>query len=180
MKQLLVLISLFVLSCENDNKTTNADAPSADSTKNETLTYAYTPSYSAQLEMGNPKHAQMIVGLWKDWDNNNLENSRNIFADSCTMIFADGTTMSASRDSIMASSKKFRSRFSSVTSTVHAWMPILAKDKNENWVAVWGTEVSTMNGKTDSVNLHEIWRLNNNNQVVYMRQFSGKLLKKKY
>jgi hypothetical protein len=33
----------------------------------------YTAAYSSNFVIGNPSHSQMILNMWKDWDDNALE-----------------------------------------------------------------------------------------------------------
>jgi hypothetical protein len=48
-------------------------------------------------------------------------------------------------------------------------------DRNENWVALWGTETDTSpDGKTQKTDLQEIWRINKDGKVDFMKQFASK------
>ncbi|HEY9362123.1 MAG TPA: hypothetical protein VIQ00_02595, partial [Chitinophagaceae bacterium] len=103
-----------------------------------------------------------------------------VFADTVEMHMASGDVMRASRDSILAVSQKYRDNYSKVESTVDAFMPLKSIDKNEQWVSVWGKEVTTnKKGKIDSSYLQETWRINNNGKVDLMFQYSAKALPKK-
>jgi hypothetical protein len=68
--------------------------------------------------------------------------------------------------------------FSAVSSRVDAVFPTKSTDKGENWVCVWGMETHTMNGKTDSTNLHEVWRFNKDGKVDLMMQYERSATKK--
>jgi hypothetical protein len=47
-------------------------------------------------------------------------------------------------------------------------------DRNENWVALWGTETDTYpDGKTSKREVQEIWRINKDGKVDFMKQFSS-------
>ncbi len=49
-------------------------------------------------------------------------------------------------------------------------------NQNENWVAVWGREVTTnKKGKIDSAFLHEVWRLNKDGKADLLYQFAAPL-----
>lgn len=163
--------ALVLFSCNSETETsTTATASSSDSTVN----YAYKADYSSSFEMGNPKHSETILKLWKDWDNGDLGPSKANFADSVTMNLRDGSMMSGPRDSILAGAQAFRNGFSSVTSRVDAFFPVKSTDKNENWVCIWGTEISTdKSGKVDSVRLQETWRLNKEGKVDFMLQYGA-------
>ncbi len=162
-KFLVAIVMLACISCNSDKK---AEGEGKETEKKETVSATpmnmsgYTPSYSASFEMGDPKKAEMVLALWKDFDNGDLSVSKNNFADSLFIYTSDGTAITGPRDSVVASVQGWRNMFSSVKSTVHAVMPVKSTDKNENWVLVWGTEVHTdkKSGKTDSVQLQETWR----------------------
>jgi hypothetical protein len=48
-------------------------------------------------------------------------------------------------------------------------------DKDENWVAIWGSEIQTdMKGKVDTVSLQETWRFNKAGKVDFMFQAERK------
>jgi hypothetical protein len=135
--------------------------------------YPYTANYSSDFSIGNPANSRKILELWKDFDNNTLE-AHDYFADTAVMFFPDGT-MAKGKDSIMAGAKQFRSSMSNVTSTLDAWVPLKSNDRNESWVALWGTETATSpDGKVDKRDIQEIWRINKDGKVDFMKQFSAK------
>ncbi|MER3464608.1 MAG: hypothetical protein C4329_09620 [Chitinophagaceae bacterium] len=71
--------------------------------------------------------------------------------------------------------KQYRNGFSAVKSRISAWIPLYSVDKNESWVAVWGTEEDTdQSEKVTSTELHEIWRINKDGKIDFMQQFTGK------
>ena len=112
--------------------------------------------------------------MWKDFDNNTLDNAKDKFADTVRMIFP-GMEMRASRDSVIASTKSYRNSFSSVISMVDVVMAVKSTDKNDDWVLVWGDEIKTdKKNKTDTIALHEVWQLNKEGKVVFMQQYISK------
>ena len=168
-------IGLFV-ACNSGTKEDVGSIAPADSTAKtvEDITYPYTASYSSKFAIGDGKHAQMILGLWKDWDNGDLSKGKDVFADTVEMFFWDGNKIRASRDSVLSSAQSFRNMYSSVTSTVDAFTPLKSTDKEENWVCIWGKEVHTdKKGKVDSINLHEVWRINKNGKADLCYQFAS-------
>ena len=51
-------------------------------------------------------------------------------------------------------------------------IPVRSKDKNENWVLVWATEVDTNpDGKKDTAYVMETWRINKDNKADLLYQF---------
>ena len=137
------------------------------------MAYPYTATYSSNFVMGNPAHSRMILNMWKDWDDNAFDRN-DFWADTIAIYLPDGTVMKG-KSAAMEGAKKYRGGLASAKSTVHAWVPLRSTDKNENWVAIWGTEVDTWpDGKVETLELHEIWRINKDGKIDLMRQFTAK------
>lgn len=134
----------------------------------------YTATYSSKFQIGDPKYSQIIMKLWKDWDDNALDQSVNMFADTMVMYHPDGTVLKG-KEQNQAEAKKYRGQFTNVKSTIHAVVSLKSTDRNENWVAIWGTEEDTAkDGKVTSTELHEVWRFNKDGKIDLMRQFQAK------
>lgn len=168
----------FLTACTSgaDKSTTTAEAPKAsDSTTSEkqpALNYPYTADYSSDFEIGDPKNAQTLLELYKNWDNNTLNNSKSAFADNDTMYFSDGNMFAGSRDSLIALANKIRGQMGTVVDSVHAWVALKSKNKNEQWVSIWTREISTnAKGVKKSKELHEVWRFDNNGKANLMYQY---------
>ncbi|HXS58882.1 MAG TPA: hypothetical protein VN726_22315 [Hanamia sp.] len=137
------------------------------------ISYPYTAMYSSDFKIGNPGDAKLVLDLWKDYDDNAFDR-HDLFADTAVMFLADGTVIRG-KDSIVAGAKQFRGALSSSMSTLDAWVPLKSVDKNENWVALWGTETDAWpDGKTAKRDIHEIWRINKDGKVDFMKQFQSK------
>lgn len=160
-----------------DKATTNDNA-SATATA-APLTYAYTPTYSGDFEIGDPKYAQTVLDIWKDFDNNTFDNHKDAFADSVYVYFSEGGHFAGTKDSLISNMKAYRTSLGTSTSEVIAWTTIKPKGKDETWVIVWGKEVDEKNGKKDSVNLNENWMFNKDGKISYMTQYVQKYEAKK-
>ena len=136
------------------------------------MSYPYTANYSSDFKIGNPAYSKMILELWKDWDDNAFDR-HDYFADTVVMFLPDGSVVKG-KDSCLAGAKRYRGAMSTATSTLDAWTPLKSVDRNEDWVAVWGAETDTYpDGKKDTRDLHEIWRINKNGKVDFMKQFAS-------
>lgn len=134
----------------------------------------YVAQYSSNFRLGNPQHSKMVLDLWKDYDDNNFDRHADWFADTVMMIMPSGEVVKG-KEAALNGVKKYRSSFASVKSRVDAWVPLYSVDKNENWVAIWGTEEDTdQSGKLTSTEYQEIWRINKDGKIDFMKQFSGK------
>ena len=178
MKKVLVLTSLAMLAACNSNEPAKVDSmkSSSDSTSSMTtmrdINSPYAIGYSSKFVMDDPKNAESLLTLWKDWDNGDLSAHKDMIADSMTLYFADGSMMHSSRDSAIAGAQKFRNSFATSVSSVDAIMAVKSTDKNEHWALIWGRERDTnKKGKVDSFDLQETWRFNNDGKADLMLQF---------
>ena len=182
MKKLLFFFSLAAFAACNSSNDSTVDAISSrDSTvsDSDTTTYQYAADYSSKFDMGNSKNVKTIFDLYTDWDNNNLDNSKDNFADSVTLIFSSGDMMAGKRDSIIAQSKAFRNTLGTVNTQVHAVVPLRSTDKNEDWVLVWFKEYRTdAKGKKDSTEFQETWRINTDGKADLLYQYQQNKPKK--
>jgi len=168
----------FLTACNSGTstteKTTTETTKASDSMaeKQPALTYAYTADYSSDFEMGDAKNAQTLLELYKNWDNNTLNNSKEAFAETDTMFSADGHMFAGPRDSFFMMANKVRGEMGTVVDSVHAWVPLRTKDKKEQWVAIWTREISTnTKGVKKSKELHEVWRFDNNGKINLVYQY---------
>jgi len=175
MKRLLIfLIAFIVYSCNSgDNKTTSSESKEAAAPA-PLNTMGYTVDYSSSFQMGDQKNSEMILSLWKAWDSGDLSPAKTMFADTIHMYTMDGTVMGGGRDSVIAGGQAYRNMFTAVNSSIHAIVPLKSTDKNEDWVAVWGTENRTdKKGKKESTQLHEIWKINSDGKIALMYQYGA-------
>lgn len=174
MRRLLAIaaIAACIAGCNQSpvaDKTEAGTTRAADSTK-----YPYKATYSSDFSIGAPANAKVILDIWKAFEENHLQDTKELWGDSVTLELAGGMKLHASRDSMIAMGTAERSRYASLVDSVEAWMPLHINDKNEDWVAVWGMEYTTdAKGKKDTTDLHEVWQLKNG-KAVYMLQFSAK------
>lgn len=138
-----------------------------------TADYPYTAEYSSRFEMGNPKYSRMILELWKDWDNGQLEKHQDYFSDTITYQTPTGEVIKG-KDKFLSTGKQNRDMYSNVKSSLEVWIPLKSIDKDQDWVAVWGREDDTdKSGKTTSSMLHEIWGFNKDGKIVFFRQYTA-------
>ena len=159
-----------------DDKTKIKDGDSKMKVKAEdgmTMGLPYTATYSSNFAVGDPAHGRMILDMWKDWDDNALDR-HDYWSDTVSLYLSDGTFLKG-KAAVAEGGKKHRGSLKSAASTIHAWVPLRSTDKNENWVAIWGTEVDTWpDGKIETSEIHEIWRINKDGKIDLMRQFTAK------
>lgn len=180
---LATLIMCALVACNTATTSSNTNDSTANSTDTtamqQNVSYAYPVEYSSDFTIGDPKYAQTVLELWKDFENNTLDNHKDAFADSVTMNFASGTKISGLRDSILAGAKAERSSLKNVSSSIVVVTTLKPKGKDETWVCLWGKEVDTHNdGKMDSIYLNENWMFNKEGKIAYMDQYRQNPAKK--
>jgi hypothetical protein len=175
MRKMLCVLSIAVFaSCNSgtDSKVESMSSKDSAASANDNIILPYATDYSSKFEMGDAKNAKTILDLYKDWDNNNLDNSKDKFADSVTMYFSGGDMMHGSRDTILAQTKPFRNSLGTVTTAVHSVVSLRSTDKNEDWVLAWFKEYRTdAKGKKDSTEFQETWRLNKDGKADLLYQY---------
>jgi hypothetical protein len=174
MKKNLLFASLFILLSCNSNQPAQTEPvkPASDSMAVQNINSPYDIQYSSKFIMGNPQYAENILTLWKDFDNGNLSAHKEIFADSVQALLGSGASMHASRDTVLAAIQKYRNSLAKAIDRVDAVMAVRSTDKNEDWVLVWGMETDTYkNGKIDSVDLQETWRINKDGKADLLMQY---------
>jgi hypothetical protein len=181
MKQIFIAALSIIVACNTaEKKTTEDTAAAADVKKTPINTGRYTPTYSASFEMGDNKQAETILALWQDFDDGNLEPSKKYFADSVSFYFRDGSSIVGTRDSTIGTIQQYRDMYATVKSEVNAVFPVKSIDKNENWVLVWGKEVTTdKKGKSDSSFIQETWRFNKDGKVDLFYQYGMAIIPQK-
>ena len=132
----------------------------------------YTANYSSSFTIGDANNSKMILELWKDWDDNMLDR-HDYFADTIVMITSSGEMLQG-KSAVSEAGKKFRGGMTSAKSTLDAWIPLKSVDRNENWVAIWGQEDDVYaDGKKEKREIHEIWRINKDGKVDFMKQWTA-------
>ena len=130
--------------------------------------------YSDTWEIGETKNAVSIINLYKAWVEGDIDSFKEKFADSMEVYWATGDINLGPRDSILAVVKGYRNQFSEVKNEIHAFLSTHHKDTKEDWVLVWVKEITTAkDGKKDSVELQENWRLNSVGKVDRVYQYDA-------
>ena len=130
------------------------------------------------VRIGNQALAQKVLMAWKDFDNNTLENSMDLFTEDVVATFPDGS-MVKGRDNFLKMGKEYRSILAAVSSNVHACVPLVSTEGEMNGgkaVSIWGTEIDThKDGTVTKTELNEIWFFNKDGKVFEFHQTSAKI-----
>jgi len=167
------------ISCNNESKPAETaektekkeEAKPAEATPAPAVNMPYSADYSSQFVMGDQKHSEKLLTLFKQWDDNKVADGKAMFGDS-VHFYADKWEFHGSNDSFMAVSKKQRANYKEVKTRVQAWIPVHSTDKNEDWVLVWSTAYTTdMKGKVDSASYQDTWRINKDGKFDLMYDY---------
>ena len=133
----------------------------------------YTPSYSSSFTIADPSYSEKILMLWKDFENNKLDNHLDMFTDTVSMMLANGAMIKGKAQNL-ASVKEFRNSIKNYKVIVDAWVSLKSTDKNENVVCIWGTEEFTdKDGKQVKQRTQEVWKFNKDGKIDLMLQYAG-------
>src|ERR1700742_4061372 len=116
-KLLIVAIAALFTACDGNN----SPAPSADSTRAKADSgIAFRPIkspfpvvYSSSFTIDDPKYAEAVLALWKDYENGDIASSKDLIADSIELYPSDGSAFKLSRDSAIALVQRERSAMKS-------------------------------------------------------------------
>jgi hypothetical protein len=138
-----------------------------------TTSSLYTPGYSANFRLGDAKYSNVVLQLWKDYDNNTL-SAHDYLSDTVTMYLPDGSVLKG-KQQVFDVMGKYRAGIKTSSSTVDAWVPLHSNDRNTDLVGIWGTETDTMlDGTVTKSDIHEIWAFNKAGKVAWMKQWTAK------
>ena len=174
MKQFLVILCAVAFAACNNEKAADATMAEAKPMVPSDM-HGFKPQYSASFVMDSAKNTETILALWQEWKNGDLSGSRKHFADSISFFLSDGSVMMGPTDTIMKGMQAYRSSFAKMEVNLDAIFAVKSTDKNENWVAIWGSEVMTdQKGKIDTISQQETWRFNKAGKVDMMMQTARK------
>lgn len=173
MKRIFLFLTVCaIISCNNEKAVDSGTAANALVPAD---MHGFTANYSMSFVMDSAKNTETVLSLWKAWQAGDLSKARPYFADSVTFFMSDGTNMFGPTDTLMQGMQAYRSSFKEMKATVDAAFAVTSTDKNENWVAIWGSEIRTdMNGKVDTISQVENWRFNKDGKVNLMFQAERK------
>lgn len=176
MKRLLssIVASTLLIACNNEKK---ADENKTDEKKETaaSISYPYTPSYSADFSIGDPSHSKMVLDLYKMWEDGKIDDMRSFLSDSVFIDGTDGMKFNNTADSFVNFAKQMRAMYKTTRPAFDTWMPVHHKESNEDYVLVWSRDYSTTtDGKMDSLRVHAYFQIKNN-KVRGWSEFQQKL-----
>ena len=164
----IIVICLFV-SChsKSDFKTIG----NKDSSE-QTYSYPYKATYSSDVTVpGNPKYAEEVLTVWKNFESGRIDSIKKYFADTLTYEDAAGHKYYGGSDGLLNIAKKDIENLDSLRFDISMWQSVHVNDKDEDWVFIWSAERRYSKNKTaDTSLIHEQWKIKND-KIVYFNQY---------
>lgn len=167
MKQYFTFALLVVMTgCTDNSNIMVNNSDGADSG----IYYSYSPVYST-LAKGNYAYLKTVTDIWKEYENGDILNTSDLFAQNVVLVFPE-YIYAGTKEKVLNQYKDHREKLGTVQSFISMWMPVYAKDRDQQWVFIWGRQENTDTlGKKGRIDLHETWRFNKDGKVAYMRQY---------
>lgn len=166
---LFIFVAVFI-GCNTDSRT------EVVTNKKETLTYAYSATYSSDITVpGNPVNAQKVLEVWKMFETANIQGMKPYFADSVKYDDASGMHFYGPTAKLLAYAKSDIEGLDSMKFDIVSWQSSHVNDKNEDWVNIWSRErrYPKNHKKADTILMQENWKVKNG-KVVAFNQYLAK------
>jgi hypothetical protein len=137
---MLVLIGL---ACKNAEE-------KKDITSN--ISYAYKLEKPDNWDIGSKENTAIAFNALKAFEDNKLDDCLSYFADTVRWR-ADYLDQSFSKDSLKSNMTRARNSFQTFTVKMSDFESVISKDKKDEWVTLWYTQIFTdqKTGKVDSL-----------------------------
>jgi hypothetical protein len=160
---LFLFVTLLYAACTGTTSTSDSGTSTGSA-----IALPYTAAYSSSFSIGSDSTVANVLNNYKAWESNDMEAMKATFGDSVAASFSNGFKFKGSRDSAMKIAAMYRDSLSKVEIKMDAWIPLHSKDKNEDWVSVWYTEIDTYKtGKVDSAYFQDDNMIDKNGKIVY-------------
>ncbi len=148
------LLVLGASGCKNNNtENTNNGAAKPE--------YAYTISKPDNWDIGSSQNTALVLSSLKAFEENKIDESISFFADSVNWR-ADFYDRKLSKDTLKALITSWRNDVAAITIKMHDFVSNISKDKKDEWVTAWYTQVFTdKTGKIDSIAVINDFKLMN-------------------
>ena len=130
-------------------------------------------------EPGDPKNAEIVLDLYKVWDENKLADATGYFADTTNFDLPDGRRLSTTKSTIETTFGKLRKSYKQTINVPFSIMPLYNKDMDQQWVIAWiWNKWQYTDGVRDSMLYCDNWRFSNGkiDHMVSMENKPSKLL----
>lgn len=137
------------------------------------MVYPFPVSFSAKFKFIEPEKGKMVLGICKNFENNNVENSKSIFVDRVT-IDMPKIKHKGNRDSELSAFQSYRNSLTSFKTELDVEMSANSTDKGDDWVLVWASDEFTNKEKLKyKVKYQQVWLLTRKERSVLLSSLTG-------
>jgi hypothetical protein len=168
-------LAVLAIGC-NNNTESKKDDGMVMASSSEKIDYAYLPMDhpADNWDRGDQKNVALVLNSLKAWADGNIAESVKNFADTVSIAW-DGFDGKVSKDTLL---QWFKHDYS-VQIKMDDYETVTSKDKKDNWVSLWYTEIHTdKTGKVDSVFNMDDLKIDNG-KIVMLDQKTRKFPKPK-
>ena len=161
-------LSLVVIipGCSEPAKNTSTSQSSVDS-----VFYPYEAIYTSEFESGKSKQTEIVLQVWKEWEAGILSHLNQVFADSLSLILP-GEIVRGKKQEVLKVFQGKRDGYKDMQCYIDAWLPLKAKDVNEDIVLIWGRQDGTTpSGRRDYRVLHQVWRFDAEGKIFSLTEY---------
>lgn len=138
------------------------------------MDYPYKIEKPDNWEIGSSENTMVALQALKAWEDGNVDQTLKFFGDSIHLKF-DGLDKKISNDSLKIFFTENRNKFKSIKERVEDWESVISKDKSEEWVTLWYTDIpETQAGVLDSIDIVNDFKLKDG-RIIRIDQYTRKL-----
>ncbi|MEC5158510.1 hypothetical protein [Chryseobacterium sp. MP_3.2] len=161
---------LLLASCTKKEEAAKMDT--SDSSAK--MDYPYKIEKPDNWEIGSSENTMVALQALKAWEDGNVDQTLKFFGDSIHLKF-DGLDKKISNDSLKIFFTENRNKFKSIKERVEDWESVISKDKSEEWVTLWYTDIpETQAGVLDSIDIVNDFKLKDG-RIIRIDQYTRKL-----
>ncbi|MGZ3939225.1 MAG: hypothetical protein ACXVLT_11245, partial [Flavisolibacter sp.] len=126
------------------------------------------------ISLGNPAYSDIVLKVWKDFENNSMDNSRPYFTDNVVGHSSGGTVVTG-KENMFKTSNEFRNSLKDVKFRIVACTTLKSPDDPDHeLVMIWAERYFTMqDGMVLKTNAQEGWYFNKQGKIDQFYQFSA-------
>lgn len=130
------------------------------------------------ISMGNPAYSNIVLRVWKDFENNSMDNSRAYFADNVVGHSSNGDVIKG-KENMFKTSIDYRNSFKDVKFKIIACTTLKSPgDADHEIVMIWAeSNYTTQDGTIQKVNEQEAWYFNKQGKIDQFYQFAAMMPK---
>ena len=126
------------------------------------------------ISLGNPAYSNIVLRVWKDFENNSMDNSRAYFADNVVGHSSNGDVITG-KENMFKTSNDYRNSFKDVKFKIIACTTLKSPgDGDHEIVMIWAeSNYTTQDGTIQKVNEQEAWYFNKQGKIDQFYQFAA-------